>query len=127
MKSQCLGPQQSRPRYYEPDSWSYQYAPYHSADADKTEIPAFEIFGDDSEKIADTNESLPRQEQEKHAKLIAAAPKLVQQVEDFIELITAYQVHGEVTDEAFEEEIKKAAELVRAACLIGANSESDAP
>jgi hypothetical protein len=127
MKNQCQTPQRISLEYYEPDSWSYQYAPFHSADAKRTEIPAFEIFGDDGEKIADTNESLPRQEQEQHAKLIAAAPKLVQQVEDFIELITAHQVHGEVTEEAFEEEITKAAALIRSACLIGANSESEAP
>jgi hypothetical protein len=127
MNSGCRKPTLICAKYYEPESWSYQYAPYQSADAKKSEIPAFEIFGDDGEKIADTNECMPRDEQEKHAKLIAAVPELVQQIEDFIELITAHLVHGEVSTEAFDDEIAKAAALVRTACLIGSREERDAP
>jgi hypothetical protein len=49
------------------------YSPYLSQD-DK-EIPAFEIHGE--EKVCDTNENRPREEQEANARLIAAAPELL--------------------------------------------------
>ena len=125
-KQTSLGPSRIRNQFYEPSSWSYQYAPYQSV-AEGTEIPAFEILGDDGEKIADTNEGLPRDEQERHAKLIASAPQLVGQIEAFIELITAHLVHGEVSSEAFDEEESKGAALIRSACLIGAPRKSKAP
>jgi hypothetical protein len=60
-----------------PGPWTYQYSPWHSDHAG--EIPAFEIFGE--EKICDTNEDRPREEQEANACLIAAAPELLEALE----------------------------------------------
>jgi hypothetical protein len=67
-----------------PGPWTYEYSPYLSQD-DK-EIPAFEIHGE--EKVCDTNEDRPREEQEANARLIAGAP----------ELLTAAQLLGGPSD-----------------------------
>jgi hypothetical protein len=58
--------------------WSYEYLPYTVTDADGTEseLPNYRIFPDDSPElyIAETNEHLPGDLQEDHARLITAAP-----------------------------------------------------
>lgn len=56
-----------------PGPWTYQYSPYTSQDG--KEIPAFEVNG--VEKVCDTNEDRPSEEQEANARLIAAAPELL--------------------------------------------------
>lgn len=60
--------------------WTYSYNPYLSQ-CDE-EIPAFEVHGE--EKVCDTNESRPREEQEANAMLIAAAPDLLEAAEQVI-------------------------------------------
>jgi hypothetical protein len=55
------------------EPWTYQYSPYTSQDGQ--EIPAFEVY--EWEKICDTNENRPIEEQEANAGLIAAAPELL--------------------------------------------------
>jgi|HubBroStandDraft_5_1064220.scaffolds.fasta_scaffold11460_3 hypothetical protein len=124
MNSQHRTPRRTSRAHRQPHSWSYAYAPFHSTGDNRTEIPAFEIFDDEGYTIANTNEGDPRHEQEKHAKLIACAPRLLQQVEDFVELITAHLVHGEVPGEAFREEVEKSAKLIRSAHLLGAGSKA---
>ena len=57
--------------------WECTYSPYTSQDGE--EIPAFEIIGD--EKICDTNENQPRDEQQANAWLIAGAPDLLDALE----------------------------------------------
>jgi len=56
-----------------PGPWIYEYSPWISQG--RTEIPAFEIHGE--EKVCDTNEDRPIEEQEANARLIAAAPDLL--------------------------------------------------
>jgi hypothetical protein len=51
-----------------PGPWTYQYNPYTSQDG--CEIPAWEVHGD--EKVCDTNEDRPAEEQEANARMIAA-------------------------------------------------------
>lgn len=48
-----------------PGPWVYQYNPYTSQDG--KEIPAFEVYGE--EKVCDTNEDRPCEEQEANARL----------------------------------------------------------
>ena len=61
--------------------WTYQYSPYTSQD--EQEIPAFEVHGDEY-KVCDTNEDRPVGEQEGNARLIAAAPDLLEAAEKVI-------------------------------------------
>lgn len=67
---------------YSPAPWAYEYNPYtvRSADAPPdsgTELPAFEVFDDDGNKVFDTNEDVPAEVQEANARLAAAAPRLL--------------------------------------------------
>lgn len=55
-------------------TWSYDYSPYFTREGE--EIPAFEIFDADGNKLFDTNEDSPCAEQEANAALAAAAPIL---------------------------------------------------
>jgi hypothetical protein len=62
--------------------WTYAYAPWHRDDAgEQTEIPAFEVFDANGDKIFDTNENRPSEEQEAQAALAAAAPDLLAALE----------------------------------------------
>jgi hypothetical protein len=56
--------------------WGWDYSPYRTLDGKETEIPAYEIFGDAGEKIADTNENLLADNQLDVAMLMAASPRL---------------------------------------------------
>jgi hypothetical protein len=58
-----------------PGPWTYEYNPYTSQDG--KEIPAFEVYGEEGEKVCDTNENRPSEEQEANARLIAVAPALL--------------------------------------------------
>lgn len=64
-------------RNYTSGEWAYDYRPWHSDYAG--EIPAFEVFA--GEKICDTNETATRKEQEANARLISAAPELIDALE----------------------------------------------
>jgi hypothetical protein len=64
-----------------PGPWTYQYSPYTSQDGH--EIPAFEVHSD-SVKVCDTNEDRPPIEQEANARLIAAAPDLLEAAEKVV-------------------------------------------
>jgi hypothetical protein len=69
---------------HSPAPWSYQYSPYTVRDAgtDATstigdELPAFEIFDAEGNKVFDTNEDTPADLQEANALLASAAPRLL--------------------------------------------------
>jgi hypothetical protein len=65
---------------HSPAPWSYGYSPYtlQRAGADDRELPAFEIFDADHNKIFDTNEDLPADIQEANACLATAAPAMLE-------------------------------------------------
>lgn len=61
------------------DPLTYDYSPYQSQSGE--EIPAFEIFNEAGEKVADTNEDQPAAMQEALAALFAASPELLRVLE----------------------------------------------
>ena len=65
---------------HSPAPWSYGYNPYtlQKAGADDRELPAFEIFDAEGNKVFDTNEDLPAEIQEANASLATAAPALLE-------------------------------------------------
>jgi hypothetical protein len=63
-----------------PTPWSYEYNPYtlQRGDDAATELPAFEIFDAEQNKIFDTNEDMPCEIQESNARLAASAPAILE-------------------------------------------------
>ena len=64
---------------HSPTPWAYEYNPYtvQRGDAAAEELPAFEIFDADGNKIFDTNEGMPSEVQEANARLASSAPDLL--------------------------------------------------
>ena len=70
---------------HSPAPWSYEYSPYTLRATGKgetgtlgDEIPAFEIFDAEGNKVFDTNEDMPSEIQEANACLAAAAPTMLE-------------------------------------------------
>ena len=59
--------------------WTYEYNPYtlQRGDAAAEELPAFEVFDAEQNKIFDTNEDMPSEVQEANARLASSAPELL--------------------------------------------------
>ena len=78
-------------------SWGYEYLPYQMSEyadpSGEKEIPNYRIFPwEDPEKyICETNEHLSGEEQEKHARLISAAPDLQEALQFFFNIMHDYQ------------------------------------
>jgi hypothetical protein len=65
---------------YNSSHWSYAYSPYMVRSGDdgiEHELPAFEVFDGNGNKVFDTNEDSSAEVQETNAKLGAAAPELL--------------------------------------------------
>jgi hypothetical protein len=80
--------------------WHYEYLPFFMREPDdmtiEREIPNYRIFSvegvdGDEDHIAETNEQLPGEVQERHARLISAAPELLDAVEYFFNIMHDYQ------------------------------------
>ena len=65
--------------HHSPAPWPYDYNPYtvQRGDAAAEELPAFEIFDAEQNKIFDTNEDMPSEMQEANARLASLAPELL--------------------------------------------------
>ena len=80
-----------------PLSWGFEYMPYlmseYADPSREKEIPNYRIFPtDDPENyIAETNEHLPGELQERHARLITAAPDLQEALEYFFNIMHDYE------------------------------------
>jgi len=75
----------------------YQYDPYFRLDPDDTstgehEIPCFRIYAEKTgEPVAETNESLPADVQERYARLFSSAPKLLDALDYFFNIMHDYE------------------------------------
>jgi hypothetical protein len=66
--------------HHSPAPWTYGYNPYtvQSGDAAAEELPAFEVFDAEQNKVFDTNEDMPCEVQEANARLATAAPTMLE-------------------------------------------------
>jgi predicted Rossmann fold nucleotide-binding protein DprA/Smf involved in DNA uptake len=76
--------------------WTYAYAPYTTQDG--KELPAFEIHGE-GEKVCDTVEDQPIEAQEANARLIVAAPELLDALQELVERERAEAAESGFTDD----------------------------
>ena len=76
-----------RPRH-SPIPWGYEYNPYTvrpTSDSPEVELPAFEVFDDDGNKVFDTNEDAPADQQEANARLAVLASEMLEALQAFID------------------------------------------
>ena len=80
-----------------PAPWSYDYNPYRLNDG--SELPAFEIFDANGDRILDTNEDSSETIQEANARLAAAAPELRAALAECVRLLADFEdAEGEEGD-----------------------------
>lgn len=111
----------NNPTPYSPAPWNYEYSPYTVRSVSSplgvgSEIPAFEIFDADGNKVFDTNEDTDAGLQEANARLASTAPRLLTALIVCANLLNAYdEAEGEEGD-AYREAMAAIAEsLGRAA------------
>jgi hypothetical protein len=93
-------------REHSPAPWSYEYSPYRirqGEDGIESELPAFEIFDADCNKIFDTNEDTPCELQEANARIAAAAPRLLASLVTCANLLADYDESDGPEGEAYRE------------------------
>src|ERR1035438_8362077 len=97
---------------HSPGPWSYGYSPYtvrseHSPLGVGAEIPAYEIFDADGNKVFDTNEDTPDELQEANARMGAAAPRLLASLVTCANLLADYDESDGPEGEAYREAIDR--------------------
>jgi hypothetical protein len=86
---------------HSPSPWSYEYNPYTGRSG--AEIPAFEIFDANCDKVFDTNEDTPCELQEANARMGAAAPRLLASVVTCANLLADFDESDGPEGEAYRE------------------------
>jgi hypothetical protein len=80
--------------------WAYGYSPYQGRNG---EIPAFEIFDAESNKIFDTNEDTDAELQEANARLGSTAPRLLAALIVCADLLADYDEAESEEGDAYRE------------------------
>ncbi len=98
---------------HSPAPWAYEYTPYtvrREPDGIESELPAFEIFDADCNKVFDTNEDTDAELQEANARLGSTAPRLLAALTVCANLLADYdEAEGEEGD-AYREALAAIAE-----------------
>ncbi len=85
-----------------PAPWTYGYSPYQGRNG---EIPAFEIFDADGNKVFDTNEDTPAELQEANARIGAAAPRLLEALVTCTKLLADHDASDGEEGESYREAV----------------------
>lgn len=91
---------------HSPAPWSYEYNPYRvrrEPDGLESEMPAFEVFDADHNKVFDTNEDTPCELQEANARLASSAPTLLASLVTCANLLADYDESDGPEGEAYRE------------------------
>jgi hypothetical protein len=73
---------------HSPIPWGYEYNPFTvrpTSDGPEIEIPAFEVFDNDGNKVFDTNEDTPSDQQETNAQLAVLASEMLETLQAFLD------------------------------------------
>jgi hypothetical protein len=97
---------------HSPEPWAYEYSPYtvrnpgtHGTKKPGDDIPAYEIFDADGNKVFDTNEETPAELQEANARLGSTAPRLLAALITCANLLADYDESDGEEGEAYREAI----------------------
>jgi hypothetical protein len=98
---------------HSPAPWAYEYNPYSvretgsgdDANIVGKEIPAFEVFDAEGNKVFDTNEDTPSELQEANACLGAAAPAMLTALKQCAILLADYDENEGEEGEAYRDAI----------------------
>ncbi len=95
---------------HSPAPWSYGYSPYtvrtpgtHGMKNVGDDIPAYEIFDADGNKVFDSNEDTPADLQEANACLASAAPRLLASLITCANLLADFDVAEGEEGDAYRE------------------------
>jgi hypothetical protein len=107
---------------HSPAPWSYEYSPWtvrseHDSRGVGAEIPAYEIFDADANKVFDTNEDTPAERQEANARMGAAAPRLVMALVECARLLADYDESDGEEGDAYREAVAAITEATGGTCL----------
>jgi len=94
---------------YSPVPWAYEYSPYQGRNG---EIPAFEIFDADCNKVFDTNEDTDAELQEAKARLGSTAPRLLAALIVCADLLADYDESEGEEGDAYREALAVIAEAI---------------
>src|SRR5271154_7202864 len=92
---------------HSPAPWAYDYSPYQGR---KGEIPAFELFDAEGNKVFDTNEDTPVDLQEANARMGSTAPRLLAALIVCANLLADYDEAEGEEGEAYREAVAAIAE-----------------
>jgi hypothetical protein len=102
---------------HSPSPWNYEYSPYtvrnpgaHGTKNVGDDIPAFEIFDADANKVFDTNENTPCELQEANAMVASTAPRLLHSLVTCANLLADYDESVGAEGEAYREALSAIAE-----------------
>jgi hypothetical protein len=95
---------------HSPAPWSYEYGPWtvrseYDARGVGAEIPAYEVFDADGDKVFDTNENSPAALQEANACLASAAPRLLASLITCANLLADYDESEGEEGDAYQEAV----------------------
>jgi hypothetical protein len=92
---------------HSPAPWAYDYSPFQRNNG---EIPAFEVFDAEGDKVFDTNEDTPADLQEANACLASAAPRLLASLITCANLLADYDESDGEEGQAYREALAAIAE-----------------
>lgn len=102
---------------HSPAPWAYEYSPYtvrnpgtHGTKQVGDDIPAFEVFDAEGNKVFDTNEDTPADLQEANACLASAAPRLLASLITCARLLADYDGLDGEEGRAYREAVAAIAE-----------------
>jgi hypothetical protein len=89
------------------EPWAYEYNPYtvQRGDEPGVDLPAFEIFDAEGNKLFDTNEDMPSDVQEANARLASAAPELLAVLDRCAILLADYDEQDGEEGDAYRDAI----------------------
>lgn len=100
---------------HSPGPWSCEYSPYTiTSDASPlgagSELPAYEVFDAEGNKVFDSNEDSPAELQEANARLASAAPRMLSSLITCANLLADYEESDGEEGEAYRESLAAIAE-----------------